>query len=109
MVRDLSLLHIKPIDFNDFGVILFPKHREAIWGSDLSMIVNPASCLKSSGKSPQRFSMFLASMAFSLRFCSESRQGDRFYSSLAHTFLQSTVFVERNGRRNRDPQKSAVL
>ena len=23
MVRVLSLLHIKPIDFNDFGVILF--------------------------------------------------------------------------------------
>ena len=86
----------------------FPKHRFSDWGSDFTMIVNPASCQMASGIFPQRFSMFFVS-SLSLRFGTTFGEGDRFYSSLAHSFLQNTVFVERNEARNREPQKSAVL
>ena len=40
---------------------VFPKHRFSDWGSDLSMVVNPASCLNFSGISAWRFSMFFVS------------------------------------------------
>ena len=90
----------------------FPKHRGSDWGSDFTMVVNPALCRMAPPIFPRRFSMFFAFLsffAFSLRFGTTFGEGDRFFSSLAHCFLQSIVFVERNEARNREPQKSAVL